>query len=419
MIKVSIIIPIYNGQKYLRQCIQSVLDQTLKEIEIICIDDGSTDCSVEIINSFLLKDKRIVLFQQKNQGAGIARNLALKKAKGKYVSFLDADDFYLDKDALNIMVNICEIKKIIACASLRKYIKNDVIESDKIFQNMEKNIILNYEDFQIDYNYQDFLFLREHLIEKNIYFPSYRRFQDPPFLVRALYEAKQFIVANVYLYAYRVPNIKQRFNFKYTCDLLEALRDNLIFAKKHNLNILFDKTVFRLECEYSNIIFDNNSTNDLSILKLLMQLNQIISEKYENPNYIIKPLYNLLLNMYYYEKNLLEKIKRQKEIVLYGAGEFGQVFLEYLKKNKLSEKVNTFVVSNLRGKKYQIDGIPVINFQDLEQKEEKFIWITVVGIAQKEIEKYLNEKNYKMYESVEEGFLCSIANESKKINYLS
>lgn len=93
-IKVSVIIPVYNVEKYLRQNLQSVADQTLKDIEVICVDDGSTDSSFEIVKEFAAKDPRFIAVQQQNAGAGAARNNGLRRARGKYLSFLDSDDFF-------------------------------------------------------------------------------------------------------------------------------------------------------------------------------------------------------------------------------------------------------------------------------------------------------------------------------------
>lgn len=93
MIKVSVIIPVYNVEKYLEECLDSIINQTLKEIEIICIDDGSTDSSLNVLENYKKKDKRIIVLQQQNLGAGAARNKGLDLARGKYLSFLDADDF--------------------------------------------------------------------------------------------------------------------------------------------------------------------------------------------------------------------------------------------------------------------------------------------------------------------------------------
>jgi|GEM_PF-6212788 len=91
--KVSVIIPIYNAEAYLRQCLDSVLGQTLQEIELICVNDGSTDKSPEILKEYAEKDSRIVLIHQENAGAGSARNKGLRIAKSPYIGFVDADDF--------------------------------------------------------------------------------------------------------------------------------------------------------------------------------------------------------------------------------------------------------------------------------------------------------------------------------------
>ena len=93
-IKVSVIIPVYNEEDYLRECMDSVLAQTLREIEIICVDDGSADDSVRILEEYARRDPRVMLVKQKNRYAGMARNLGMSRASGKYLSFLDADDFF-------------------------------------------------------------------------------------------------------------------------------------------------------------------------------------------------------------------------------------------------------------------------------------------------------------------------------------
>lgn len=92
-VKVSVIIPVYNAEKYIQECIQSLLNQTIKECEFIFIDDGSTDKSREMIEYYQKKDKRIIFVSQKNQGVSVARNQGLKLARGKYIGFVDADDY--------------------------------------------------------------------------------------------------------------------------------------------------------------------------------------------------------------------------------------------------------------------------------------------------------------------------------------
>lgn len=93
MIKVSIIIPVYNSEKYLARCLDSAINQTLKEIEIICVNDGSTDNSLKILQDYQLKDIRIKILSKRNEGAGIARNHGMLQAKGEYIGFIDSDDY--------------------------------------------------------------------------------------------------------------------------------------------------------------------------------------------------------------------------------------------------------------------------------------------------------------------------------------
>ena len=90
--KVSVVLPVYNVGKYLRQCMDSIVGQTLEEIEIICVDDGSSDDSPQILQEYARKDPRVRVICQQNQGAGAARNHGLSVAQGEYLSFLDSDD---------------------------------------------------------------------------------------------------------------------------------------------------------------------------------------------------------------------------------------------------------------------------------------------------------------------------------------
>lgn len=92
-IKVSVIVPVYNVEKYLRECLNSLVNQTLKEIEIICINDGSEDSSLEILNEYASKDSRFVIINQENSGQSVARNKGLDVAKGEYIGFVDSDDW--------------------------------------------------------------------------------------------------------------------------------------------------------------------------------------------------------------------------------------------------------------------------------------------------------------------------------------
>lgn len=107
MVQVSVILAVYNTEDYLRQCLDSIVNQTLRDIEIICVDDGSTDGSLRILEEYREKDSRVRVISQKNGGAGAARNCGLRMASGKYLSILDADDFF-ELDMLEKAVEAAE-----------------------------------------------------------------------------------------------------------------------------------------------------------------------------------------------------------------------------------------------------------------------------------------------------------------------
>lgn len=112
--KVSVIIPVYNTEKYLREALDSIVNQTLKEIEIITINDGSTDSSLDVLNEYAKKDNRIIVYSQENQGQAIARNFGIEKSKGKYIYFFDSDDILLPT-ALEETYNKCEKDNLDLC----------------------------------------------------------------------------------------------------------------------------------------------------------------------------------------------------------------------------------------------------------------------------------------------------------------
>lgn len=113
-VKVSVIIPVYNAEKYLEKCLDSVTRQTLSEMEIICVDDGSADSSLEILERYAASDPRILIKRQQNLFAGAARNNGMDTAKGKYLVFWDSDD-YFEKNALETLYKKCEKEQADIC----------------------------------------------------------------------------------------------------------------------------------------------------------------------------------------------------------------------------------------------------------------------------------------------------------------
>lgn len=136
--KVSVLVAVYNAEKYLKRCLDSLLRQTLSEIQIICINDGSTDSSIDILESYKLNNKNIEVYSQENRGASAARNLGLKYAIGEYICMVDSDD-YISDECLEKTYNVVKENKL--DAGIFKLILTDgKINSD--FKNKYKNKII-------------------------------------------------------------------------------------------------------------------------------------------------------------------------------------------------------------------------------------------------------------------------------------
>ena len=134
--KISIIVAIYNVQDYIAKCLESLSSQTLKDIEIICVNDGSTDKSLEVIEKFAQKDKRIKIINQENKGVAAARNVGLENATGEYLQFVDGDDW--------INFGLCE-----RVYNLAKKHGSDIVMFNVAFYDNKKNCVINGKFFDI------------------------------------------------------------------------------------------------------------------------------------------------------------------------------------------------------------------------------------------------------------------------------
>lgn len=182
MPKISVIIPVYNVEKYLAECLTSVVNQTFKDIEIICVNDGSTDNSPKILEEFAQKDSRIKIINQENQGLSAARNTGLDVATGEYVSFIDSDDFvrtdlYADIQKLLPAELICFNAKIFPISEKYRTLQNYTQCQFDGEQPMEEKLIL-----KTNVHVWNKVFRTSIIKENNIRFPKGLYFEDFPFV---------------------------------------------------------------------------------------------------------------------------------------------------------------------------------------------------------------------------------------------
>jgi len=300
---ISIIIPIFNSEKYLSLCLNSIINQSIKNIEIICIDDGSSDKSLQILKEYKRFDKRIIIIHHKNKGSGISRNTGIKISKGKFLAFMDSDDLYPDKFILEFMLINANKNKALICGGGAKHfyqIKKEII----LLNNTIKFInygLTKYYNYQYDYYYQRFIYKKNFIKKNKLYFPNYLRFQDPPFFIKTMAIAKNFFALKNITYLHRISNKIKILNERKINDIYKGINQCLDISKSMHLYKLYCRILSRLNSKF--II--NNAKKFIKRKKLKYTISLVL--KKINYDIIKKENYKFKLNKFYLklkEKNL-------------------------------------------------------------------------------------------------------------------
>ena len=266
--KFSVVIPVFNVEAYLRDCLDSVLGQTYDDWQAICINDGSTDGSADILNEYAAHERRMKVITQPNGGLSAARNAGIKAAEGEYVLFLDSDD-WLEENALEILSMNLEDEDML-CFSGRRY-----FESERVYHDADQLKAQTYLSGMDYYNEnallsRDFAFVcvvlriykREFLSRHNLRFKEGIFHEDNLFTPLACYYAEKVKVINECLYDYRVRSnsITTTINVKRLRDLLGTANTlAAFFVPKQG----FDKTtVYRAITHHFQVVFADASDMD-------------------------------------------------------------------------------------------------------------------------------------------------------------
>ena len=219
MMQLSVVIPVYNARKYLRRCLDSVLAQTLREIEVICVDDGSTDGSAAILAKYAAKDMRIRVLTQENQGQGAARNRGLTVAHGEYIYFMDADDELAGPKAFEQVVGTMALFSLdlalfdaethfdVGCGHL-----NGQIRAEAYIRRHDYGTPRNGRQMLVDmYRHKDWIaspplaiLRRDMLVSSGIVFPEGIIYEDNIFMLRVFLAAKRVAHRTWRLYVRKV-----------------------------------------------------------------------------------------------------------------------------------------------------------------------------------------------------------------------
>ena len=313
--KISVIIPVYNVEKYLSECLDSVINQTLKDIEIICVNDGSTDNSLSILREYSNKDSRIQIIDKENEGLGYTRKAGLTIAKGDYILFLDSDDKYDSNYSLEKLYNnIIKSDSDILIFDIFNYLNGNCdrwnLKIDKL-ENVGK--ILNFQDFSI-YILNGCFSACNKLYRKKFldnytdwFFPKKIYYEDMPFHVQIMIRAEKISYTNNVAYLYRVNPLSITKLSSLNTDKKRV--ESLLFVIEKIYNILIEnKILCKLEKEficffvrYMFVLFNSISVNVNNFILIINAFKDIIN-KFSNVN---------INDLYYDENNNIHLVKEQ------------------------------------------------------------------------------------------------------------
>lgn len=384
MISISIVMPVYNASNFLDKTVASVKNQTLTNIELICVDDGSTDNSLNILNDLAKENNFIKVYHQENKGSGPARNKGIEFSKGEFIAFLDADDIYLDKYALEKMYDLgLKYDGDIVSANLKKISKEGKIElKDESqggkYKNFGNEIIIDSQSYGVPWAFYKNIYKRSFLIKNNIKFPNLLRGQDPIFLANALTLTHEIPVIDVDLYGY---NYSVNGGVNYKINTYEKKRDyikhfKMTFDILKNHNFLDSFSEYKKEL-INYLLFEENFFDEelIEILQNVFNDFERYFTEYDYGYYIMDTIINPLKNSEIDVKT--NKMKLIKEFILN----------EKVETNSLKEFINTNPVENYKKSLIELKQWDAKKFND----KRNFLHST--GKLENEINALINSNN--------------------------
>lgn len=300
---VSIIVPLYNAENYIESNVKSILSQSYKNLEVIYVNDGSTDSSLPILKSLVNKDSRIKIISQQNQGASVARNNGMKEATGEFLMFIDADD-YIEVDMVLSLVKLMKVKDVdlvISCLNINYYnnqmklertIKN-FLKEEKITgnKNIAENIVYMFENESI--NGPTCKLYKSDIIKKNnIKMPKHIHLQeDLYFNVQYLkYCNSIYTTAKAYYYYNHFPteSVTSRF-YSEKWGMLNEVNNNVLdyyIKRTKNSEVIGNIYFLNVKNIYASIIHTFHEKNNQSVKTKINYIKYIVRYNYENEKLI-------------------------------------------------------------------------------------------------------------------------------------
>lgn len=434
--KVSVLVPVYNVEKYLRICLDSLLCQTLRDIEIICIDDGSTDHSSEILAEYAAKDARIVVITKENTGYGASMNMGLRCAGGEYIGIVESDDYALPEmfeqlyiaakkhDAEMVKANYYQV---FSGNNKKNFIENlNGLPYEKIINPLEE-----LELFSKAPTIWSGIYRNDFLKNNKILFHETpgASFQDISFAFFVLFYARRVVLFKEAYLCYRYDNegssVKSGAKVFCVCDEMERI-ENLIGDKDWELQrfmqtVKFNKYLYnydRIDSMYQyaflmRMHFEWEEAKQAGLLQeeywdkgnwQIMEEIRTRPEKFfrrTNRDYMIRyQIAPYTLNRDVYKKGIFDEVNRYSKVVIYGAGVYGRKAFDLLH-DKVT--IYAFAVTDKEGNEEEVNDIPVYKIDTLLSLRDEMLIVVAVNIKnQTEIVKRLWELEFQNIVTMDE-----------------
>lgn len=416
--KLSVIVPIYNTGRYLRQCLDSLKQQKMQDAEFICVNDGSTDNSLDIIQEFIREDVRFSLINKENTGYGHSMNTGISHARGEYIAILESDDF-AEPDMLEMLYAVAERQKPdIVKGNFNECDKYDVCHKNNNMDAVPYNKMLTVRKYpriyQIHPSIWTALYRKSFLLENDIKFletPG-ASFQDISFSFKVLHSAESIVCIEDAVMNYRTENYASSiFDPKKVfcvCDELDEMKCFLEDRyQKHRIdkagyvdakqctdwllyrNYMWNYERLTLPFKYAFLMIIKGAFKEMPQetfqsgmwsepeLGVVKAITQETDDYYKSTTVLPKAdprldyFHILNYDMKFEQRAFLGYVSDAERISIYGAGKLGKQVYAFLKKRKLHGKVRNFVISDrtMSETEPETEGVPVVTVNELTKWE--------------------------------------------------
>lgn len=404
MVEISVLVPVYNVEKYLRACLDSILAQTFTDFEAICMDDGSTDRSGEILDEYALKDKRVKVVHKENTGYGNTMNEAMLLAQGRYIGIVESDDT-IECDMYQVLYHTITEYDL-------DFVKTDFFAMwDKEDGTMEKqyctmteekrmyNRVLNpnseLDSYFLEKFTWDALYKKELILQNKIRYNETpgASFQDNGFWFQTFYWSRRVMFLDKAFYNYRQDNMLSSIHNK---QKVYAMKNEFDFIRRFmRVQRDIDKKLYRIcfhlrMMEYISTLWKIDFPMKLEFAKVMEQ-EKIFFEEQNEAFYdrMTQEQISIISNPLAYVEDALmqgreitrEAVRGYKNIIVYGAGVYGEQITYRVKKAKTDTQRIRVAVTSLSGKSMECQGEPVCEISDC--LSEKDISLAILAVKEK------------------------------------